>query len=85
MRDRSIIVNKKKIAVDEEIEFIFYELMDIYHKQAFDAGLEWEDEYEEFVYALARDIGMEVDNYRAALITNEPTHGSPWEEEDIYA
>ena len=78
MRNRAIQVNNRRVAVDEELEFIYYELMDIYHKQAFDAGLEWDDKYEEFVYTLARDIEIKVDSYRADLITNEPLHSSPW-------
>jgi hypothetical protein len=77
----NIIVNKKKIEVCEECEFIYHELMDIYNGKAFDAGLEWEDKYEEFVYALAQDILLEVDKFRADLITNEPTHSTPWDEE----
>lgn len=80
MRNRSIRVNNRRVAVDEELEFIFYELMDIYHKQAFDDGIEWDEEYEEFVYTLARDIEMEVDKFRANLITNEPLHSAPWDE-----
>jgi hypothetical protein len=78
---RNIIVNKKKIEVCEECEFIYHELMDIYNNKAFDAGLEWKDEYEEFVYRLARDILLEVDKFRADLITNEPVDCSPWGED----
>jgi len=81
MRDRTIVVNNKEVKVDEECEFIFYELIDIYKTQADDAGLEWDEAYEEFIYRLARDIEIEVDKYRADLITNEPTHCSPWDED----
>lgn len=79
MRNRAIKVNNRRVAVDEELEFIFYELMDIYHGQAFNAGIEWDEEYEEFVYTLARDIQMEVDRFRADLISNESLHSSPWD------
>lgn len=80
MRDRSIVVNNKKVAVDEEAEFIYDELEAIYHKRAADAGLEWDDEYEEFIYTLSQDILRKVDNFRADLITSyETDDSSPWD------
>ena len=79
--NRTIIFNNIRANVSEENEFIYNELVDIYKKQAFDAGLEWDGEWEEFIFDMARDIEREVDNYRADLITNEPTHSTPWDED----
>lgn len=79
--NRTIIFNNIRANVSEENEFIYNELVDIYKKQAFDAGLEWDSEWEEFIFDMARDIEREVDNYRADLITNEPTHSTPWDED----